>query len=45
MKIILAGACFIVAFILWAQLYGQHEQRRRDARVLATVEQTAIQRD
>lgn len=45
MKIILAGACFILGFMAWAQLYGKHEQMRRDERVVAAVYQTTIQQD
>lgn len=44
MKIILAGTAFIIGFMVWAQLYGKHEQMRRDEQVLAAV-QTTIQQD
>lgn len=44
MKIILAGAVFIVGFMVWAQLYGKNEQLRRDEQVLAAF-QTTIQQD
>ena len=44
MRIILAGTAFIIGFMFWAQIYGKHEQARRDERVLAAF-QTTIQQN